>query len=318
MADASFAGQSKKDQAERVLNLLALLSDSSRFWTQDEIGNATMMYGAADRANFERDKAVLREMGIPIETKTLGGDAAGKMAYRIDRREMELANINFTDAERRALQIALSAVHIDTSWAERAGLKLGLDDVDLPMVSFINLPVGLEMLPVLADAAARSVRVEFPYTGGQTRSLQPYGLLSRAGFWYVVGHDMLRDAVRSFRVDRIAGDVTVTDETFERPTGFDIEAAVATDAQMLGGSGSDESARVLIDADLAPSVVREFGESAVVETRTDGSIIVEVPCGNRPAFRSWVLGLVAGAEVLSPADARQDIVEWLTAIAGTK
>lgn len=318
MADASSAGQSKKDQAERVLNLLALLSDSSRFWTQDEIGNATKMYGESDRANFERDKAVLREMGIPIETKTLGGDAAGKMAYRIDRREMELASIDFTDAERRALQVALSAVHIDTSWAERAGLKLGLDDVDLPTVSVVNLPVGLETLPVLADAAARSLRVEFPYVGGQRRSLQPYGLLSRAGFWYVVGHDTVRDAVRSFRVDRISGDVTVTDESFDRPVGFDIEAAVATDAQMLGESDSDEVARVLIDADLAAGVVREFGDAAIVERKSNGAIVVEVPCGNRSAFRSWVLGLVAGAEVLSPAEARKDIVDWLNAIAGAK
>ena len=318
MSDASSAGQSKKDQAERVLNLLALLSDSSRFWTQDEIGHATMMYGESDRANFERDKAILREMGIPIETKTLGGDLAGKMAYRIDRREMELANINFTDAERRALQVALSAVHIDTSWAERAGLKLGLDDGDLPMVSFINLPVGLDTLPVLADAAARSLRVEFAYLNGNKRSLRPYGLLSRAGFWYVVGHDTVRDAVRSFRVDRIDGDVTVTDETFERPDNFDVEAAVATDAQMLGESDSKEVARVLIDADLASGVIREFGDAAVVDRRADGSIVVEVPCGNRSAFRSWVLGLVAGAEVLSPDEARDDIIEWLTAIAGAK
>ena len=161
------------------------------------------------------------------------------------------------------------------------------------------------------------MRVEFDYTGGQRRSLHPYGLLSRGGYWYVVGHDLVRDAIRSFRVDRIVGDVMVTVDSFERPAKFDIEAAVATDAQMLGEAGSPDIARVLIDADLAPSVVREFGESCVVERR-DGAVVVEVPCANRDAFRSWVLGLVAGAEVLSPADVRGDIVGWLDSLAGAK
>jgi len=317
-AAAKKSNDTPRDQAERVLNLLAILSDSSAFLTQEEIGHATKMYGPDDRANFERDKAVLRDMGIPIESKTLGGSEAGKMAYRIDRRQMELGNINFTDAERRALQVALAAVHIDTSWADRAGLKLGLDDADLPVVPVVNLPVNSELLPVLADAVSRCVSVKFPYTGGQERSINPYGLLSRAGHWYVVGHDHMREAVRSFRVDRIAGDITLTDDLFERPEGFDIEAAVATDAQMLRETGADSIARVLIDADLAPSVVREFGDDCVVERRSDGAVVVEVPCGNRPAFRSWVLGLVAGAEVLSPPEARADIVDWLNAIAGVK
>ena len=38
---------------------------------------------------------------------------------------------------------------------------------------------------------------------------------------------------------------------------------------------------------------------------------VDVPCANLPAFRSWVLGLMEHAEVLSPPDVRADFVEWL-------
>mgnify|MGYP006270086061 FL=1 len=304
------------NQVERLINVLALLSDSSRYCTLDEIDSATGMYH--DRSLFERDKKILRELGIPIETKTLGGDDAGKMAYRIDRRQMELARINFTDDERRALQVALAAVHVDSAWAERARLKLGVDDADSPVVAQVNLPANSELLPKFADAAARSVRVTFTYAGGQKRSLNPYGLLSRGGYWYVVGHDLDRDAKRSFRVDRVVGDVEVTNDAFERPAGFDIEAAVATDAQMLAEAGAPETARVLIDADLASSVLREFGDACVVDKRRDGSIVVEVPCGNRSAFRSWVLGLVAGAEVLSPDDVRADIVGWLRQLAGAK
>jgi predicted DNA-binding transcriptional regulator YafY len=71
----------------------------------------------------------------------------------------------------------------------------------------------------------------------------------------------------------------------------------------------------LVSAKLAPSVVRDFGENCVVEKRED-AVVVAVPCANRSAFRSWALGLVAGAEVLSPPEVRQDIIDWLDKMAG--
>ena len=302
------------DQAERLLNLLALLTHDSNYRTLEEIHFATNMYG--DRSLFERDKAILREMGVPIDSKVLAGGQAGVSSYRIDRREMELANIKFSEAERRALQLALAAVHVDSAWAERARMKLNLTDAQMPTVAQVNLPVDSELLPKLADAAAKTVRVQFDYAGGTRRSLQPYGLLSRGGYWYVVGHDLDRNAIRSFRVDRIAGDVKLTTDTFERPAKFDVEAAVATDAEMLGDANGSV-AHVLVSEKLKPSIVRDFGENCVVEER-EGAVVVAVPCANRSAFRSWVLGLVAGAEVLSPPEARQDVIDWLDKMAGAR
>jgi predicted DNA-binding transcriptional regulator YafY len=310
------------NQAERILNLLAFLTETSTFLTQAQIrsamGPSQYADGDAGRATFERDKSLLREMGIPIEMITLQGNQAGEAAYRIDRRQMELSRIDFTDEERRALQLALAAVHIDTAWADHARLKLGVAEVDndAAVVSQAILPVQSDVLPVLASAAQSRNTIEFSYRG-ENRSLDPYGVLGRGGYWYVVGHDNVRQAVRSFRVDRIDGKVKVLDTTFERPADFDVQAAVATDAQMLGEGESSELARVVIGSRLAPSVLREFGSQAVVETRDNGDVVVEVPCGNRSAFRSWVLGLVDEAEVLSPPEARADIIGWLTSMAGT-
>jgi predicted DNA-binding transcriptional regulator YafY len=309
------------NQAERILNLLAFLTETSTYLTQAQIraamGPSQYADGDAGRATFERDKGLLRDMGIPIEMITLQGNQAGEAAYRIDRRQMELSRIDFTDEERRALQLALAAVHIDTAWADHARLKLGVAEVDndAAVVSQAMLPVHSDLLPVLASAAQSRQAVEFSYRG-EKRLLNPFGVLGRGGYWYVVGHDNVRQAVRSFRVDRIDGKVKVLDTTFERPADFDVQAAVATDAQMLGEGESSELARILISARLVPSVLREFGSQAVVETRDNGDVVVEVPCGNRPAFRSWVLGLVDEAEVLSPPEARADIIDWLTATAG--
>ncbi|NBN90763.1 MAG: hypothetical protein EBV24_10795 [Actinobacteria bacterium] len=158
------------EQAERLLNLLALLSHDSNYRTLEEIHFATNMYG--DRSLFERDKAILREMGVPIDSKVLGGSQAGVSSYRIDRREMELANIDFTDDERRALQLALAAVHVDSMWAERARMKLNLPEAK-PTVAQVNLPASSKLLPALAEAATRMVRVQFEYAGGSRRTIPP-------------------------------------------------------------------------------------------------------------------------------------------------
>ena len=307
-----------RDQAERVLNLVALLTETSQTLTFHRIraalGANNYAEGESGRATFERDKAIVRDMGVPIEMVTLGGDQAGETGYRIDRRQLELSGINFTDEERHALQLALAAVHIDSAWADHARLKLGVEDSTAPSVSLATLSVSSALLPSLAAAAQSRNTVEFVYRGDK-RTLNPYGVLARGGYWYAVGHDNVRNAVRSFRVDRIDGKVKVTDRNFERPEGFDIQAAVATDTQMLGEGAEPTLAHVLISAPLVASVLREFGEDAVLETRDDGSVVVGVQCGNEAPFRSWLLGLVDGAEVLAPKDVRTGIIEWLTVVA---
>ena len=64
----------------------------------------------------------------------------------------------------------------------------------------------------------------------------------------------------------------------------------------------------------ADAVTRELGVAAVRERREDGSVVVEVPCTNADAFRSWLFGLGAHAEVVAPASVRAQVVAWLQAM----
>ena len=63
------------------------------------------------------------------------------------------------------------------------------------------------------------------------------------------------------------------------------------------------------------AVERELGSDRVVERSDDGSVLVSVPAGNLPAFRSWVLGLLDHAVVESPEDVRRHLIDWLTDVA---
>src|SRR5207237_1403794 len=58
------------------------------------------------------------------------------------------------------------------------------------------------------------------------RTLNPYALLNDNGLWYVVGHDLDREDIRTFRVSRIRGDIkfaTRRERDFRAPTDFDVE-----------------------------------------------------------------------------------------------
>jgi proteasome accessory factor B len=257
----------------------------------------------------------LREIGVPIETTVLSGPQAGMSAYRIDRDRYELKDLHLEPDEMRALQVAVAAVR--PTQGREALWKLGLDTIEGDAAGDVAVTATvpeLPNLPALRDASSRRVAVVFGYRG-TPRRLDPYGLLLRTGFWYVVGRDHAHDDLRTFRVDRIEGDVAVLEgETFERPSGYDLRTAFPLDPKELGGGASGAVAVVRVGAARASGVVRELGPERVVARHADGTVDVEVPCANVTAFRSWVLGLLDHAEVLGPSDVRAAVVEWLTAM----
>ncbi|MET0324762.1 MAG: WYL domain-containing protein [Ilumatobacteraceae bacterium] len=303
------------DRVERLTNLLALLLETSRPLTLVEIAGALDgQYAEKEstrRAAFERDKAALREIGVPIESTVLSGGQAGISAYWIDRDRYELTDLHLEPDEMRALQVAVAAVR--PTQGREALWKLGLDTVSLDGdVAVTAVVPELVALPALREAAARRATVTFEYRG-KARRLDPYGLLLRTGFWYVVGRDHEHDEQRTYRVDRIAGGVTASvDGSFERPPGFDLRDAFPSDPKQLGADADhDAVAVVVVDGGRAGGVERELGPARVRRRLADGAIEVEVPCANVPAFRSWVLGLLDHAEVIGPPEVRADVVAWL-------
>jgi predicted DNA-binding transcriptional regulator YafY len=188
--------------------------------------------------------------------------------------------------------------------------KLGSGVIDRESAVVATMP-SLPGLPLLRDAIARRAAVEFVYRDVD-RTVEPYGLLLQNGFWYLVAFDRTRGERRTFRVDRIGGRITMgSGDAFERPEGLDLRTVLPDDPKLLGADGDTTEAIVRVDASRAAAVTRELGADRVVESRPNGDVEVRVPCANREAFRSWVLGLLEHAEVRSPADVRADIVDWL-------
>lgn len=305
------------DALERITNLVALLMATRAPLTQDQIVNELAgQYPAgesAQRGAFERDKALLREIGVPLDSEVLAGSDAGKTGYRIDRARYELSDLHLAADEQAALQLAVAAARLAD--AQFGLLKLGGDRSSAPVV-VANIP-ELPALPALREASAARAEVTFGYHGSERR-LQPYALLLRERFWYVIGHDVDRGEVRTYRVDRMEGDVAVGEPAaFERPADFDPRATFPTDPKLLGDEPAAR-AQVLVDEPRALAVETELGAAAVLEQRPDGAVVVEVPCANLDAFRSWLFGLGEHAEVLSPHDVRAAVIDWLRSLAGAR
>ncbi len=309
------------DRVERLTNVLALLLETPQPLTMIQIVGALAGQYPDDernqRAAFERDKAALRDLGVPVEVVSDGGQGSPAV-YRIDRRAYELADLDLDADERRALQVAVAAVRTDTSAGRDAIWKLGGSAVGEHGAVSAVLPDRPE-LPVIRGAVARRAPISFEYRGDR-RTIDPWGLLLRGGFWYVVGHDHDRAAQRTFRIDRFGGgadNIAIAPAgSFERPASFDPRDAFPADPKQIGHAASDGvMATVRIDAERAPAIEREVGADRVVERLAGGAIVVEVAASNLDAFRSWVLGLLDHAVVLEPPDVRSAIVDWLTGVA---
>lgn len=300
----------RRDRVERLTNLVAMLLDTRRPLTLDEIAGE-LGYSESEearRAAFERDKRLLRDEGYPIETVNF--PEGGAPGYRIDRDRYYL-DLDLSDDEVVALNLAMAAVHLESGWSRDAVWKLGgATSAAVPPLAFLP---AIPSLPALFDGYRRKAPVTFTHRG-QKRTVDPYALLFRNGFWYVIGRDHDRDQPRAFRLDRIDGGVKVGEPgAFSVPSDFDV-ARVFPDRAFQVGSGEVLAVDVLVDDPHSAAVIHDLGEGAVVERR-EGAVVVRLEVTNLDGFRSWLFGLLDHAEVLAPPEVRADVVAWLQEVA---
>jgi proteasome accessory factor B len=255
-------------------------------------------------------------MGIPIDMVTLGGAQAGESAYAVQRTNYELADLDLSDDEMSALQLAVATVHLAAQEGEQALWKLGAERVDDSLLGRVTVPFQDPNLARVMSAIVARAPLTYRYKG-EERTVDPYGMLARRGYWYLIGWDHLRKAQRVFRVDRIEGDVVAGKRnSFAMPKGVDLLRAVPTERQMLAAGDYEHShALVRVDASLVKQVVREFGEGAIERHGSDGAAVFNVPCSNLSAFRLWLFAMVDKAEVLEPLEVRDIVIGWLDDLA---
>ena len=301
------------NKLERLLNLTAVLLDTTRPLTADELRQRVEGYpppGPSFQRAFERDKDDLRVLGIPLRVERL---ASGEPldGYRIDPDDYYLPDPGLEPDELAALHLASLAVRLDGLGEREALWKLGgLVDTGASLAdqTVASLPSDPALVPLFQAIVDRR-QVSFTYRD-QTRTVDPWRLDFQRGRWYLTGFDHVRGEDRNYRLDRIAGSVDQTGRPVERPG----PTRPATDGPIPAWElGVDEPtiAKVRIDRELVPTARRQLGTGVVASDRPDGSVVFDVPVVNYDAFRTFLLGFLHRAELLEPAAWRADVIEWL-------
>ena len=228
---------------QRLVNLVLCLLSTRQYITAERIRDTVEGYEVSEdstnpdeafKRSFERDKAELRELGIPLET---GRNSVfdTEDGYRIARQDFELPPIDFTADEAAAVGLAgrlWSTASLATE-ARTALIKLraaGIEIEEPPGADALPpLPGNEPALPDLIAAVSERRVVQFGYRkqsapAAEKRTVEPWGVLSWRGRWYVVGHDRGRGDMRSFRLDRVVGEVRTLAGAAEtsRPDGLDM------------------------------------------------------------------------------------------------
>ncbi|TAK69666.1 MAG: WYL domain-containing protein [Actinomycetota bacterium] len=313
-------------RTERLLNLLFCLMASSQPMSRAEVRASLVDYRESPSAEafermFERDKDELRSMGVPVETVTTSaGEVEG---YRIARDDYALPDLTVTPAEYSVLGLA-AQVWEQASLGPAATSALrkleaaggGVATVgELGVRSRVAAP-DPAFLPLL-DAVRRRTPVTFEYrrpdqSAGERRRVQPWGVASRRGRWYVVGHDLARDATRAFRLSRVYGEVTVDGPagSYEIPADIDVPALLTRsfepDAPVAG------QARIQLRHSAGHALrIR----AAALETGPEHDVVT-VDYRDEEQIAAAVAEVGAAAIVLDPPEVRAAVLRRLRAVAG--
>jgi proteasome accessory factor B len=311
-------------RAERLVNLVICLLSTRQFLTAERIRDAVPGYEGADGSKatdeafkrmFERDKAELRDLGIPLETGR-NSHFDSEDGYRIRRGDYELPAIEFDADEAAAVGLAARLWQSATLGepARQALIKLRAAGTEVRAAdapgAVPHLDASDPSLPALLEAARTATVVRFDYvkSGAGTperRTLEPWGVLSWRRRWYVAGLDRDRDEPRSFRLSRIVGAVETVGRpgAFERPEKLDLLDLVAG-----RGPGDERRALVRVNGSGAGQLRR------IAQSEVDGVLTISF------IETQWLARIIAGAgsgaQALEPPDLVSAVVDRLRASAG--
>lgn len=227
-------------RTERMLNLLFVLLNSRTPLTREQIRERVPGYGESNEAferMFERDKAALRDLAIPVETKPVDLFHDDVLGYRIDRSDWLMPEISMTAQERTYLSLAASAWQSAqlSAAAKQAVASVDARELDPDISVPVSLAKGRKHISEILAAIANGKTVTFDYVGVShsevvRRTIDPWRALLHSGHWYLVGFDQEKGEVRTFRTDRIVGEVVETkhDILEPMPADFDLSSITST------------------------------------------------------------------------------------------
>ena len=167
--------------------------------------------------------------------------------------------------------------------------------------------VEASVLATLALACRDQLRMEFRYEDGQGRSAQrsvePQGVVHTGQRWYLVAWDRVRSDWRTFRIDRIVGELQVGAHFAPRasPDGGDLKGYVS---RSISAPHQAEQARVVLHAPYAV-MSRRIPEAVGMVSALDQGQRCQLECAASDSLVYWLMAFDIEFEVLAPASLKE-------------
>ena len=301
----------------RLLELLELLQ-ARPLTTGSEIAEHLEI----DRRTVRRYIAALQDMDIPVEgQRGVGGGYRVRPGYRLpplmlSDDEAVVIVLGLIAARRQGLDSgegaadgALTKIHRVLPDLLRRRVEALETTLGFTATPRAGAPVAGDTVLLLADAVRRGRRVRTSYkaySGERTRrELSPYGLVVHSARWYLAAHDHLRDALRTFRVDRMSSIAVLRGAAAAAPEGFDAaEHVSASLAQVPWG----HEVEVVLDLSL-DEASRRLPRTLASLAETDEGTLLRMQVGSLEWMAGVLAGLGCGFEIRSPDELRQHVSE---------
>ena len=317
---------------ERLLNLVAFLLSSSLPVPFSRIKGRVAGYDddaspEALEKRFDRDKAELRGLGVPIVYEQ--ATDATEEGYRIPREQYFLPELHLDLEEAAALAVvqryAQTAADDPLAASLQSALRKILVDSPISTAAMASVteqhrlgvrtkkrsPEIAANLESLTDAVVRRRSTTFRYYSIERdsvaqRSVNPYGLGWHGGNWYLVGFDHDRDDVRQFRVDRIKGRVKVrAGRAFDVPDDFDVDAHVGRPAYSFRGDGETFRTEIALAPEIAFMVRDAPRPDWKLVEHEDGSAVLSFDARDGDSVIRFAAQHAERARVEAPPEIRE-------------
>jgi proteasome accessory factor C len=320
------------DKLIRQLSLVAYLMAERRALTARDVKSNVEGYSEMSDEAFARrfysDRAELIALGVPLQSQR--DEFTGEELYTLRSENYFLNKLELDNDELAALQTALYLLEGKFAYAEPLrlalqNLALGRPGFDEPAtetavrVEVLDPDYSPEMpgrLGKLEGAISKQRTIKFPYYSisrnrESERTVNPYGLLSDNGSWYLIGQDLDRKDIRTFRVSRIRGDIrfaTRRERDFRIPQDFDIDVYRGRPPWQIGDLVGE--ARIELAGDTVWWVDRAYGNAGQLE---DEDVFV-TDYSTASQLASWILRQDGRAIPLEPDELRREVAQALRTV----
>lgn len=288
---------------ERLIGILSILLQQDKITAPElaekfEVSVRTIL----------RDIDDISKAGIPITTSQgQGGGISIMDGYKIDRTLLSSSEMQAIFSGLKSLD-SVSGTNRYRQLMDKLSVSntINADNhIIIDLATWDKNAVSTK-IELIKSAMEQKRIITFRYYSPERteqRDIEPYRLIFQWSSWYVWGFCVKRQDYRLFKLTRIT-ELTKTEEAFVQRDIPEYEC------DKLRHTKGEISAIVRFDKSAKWRIVDEFGTENFTEDE-NGNVILTFTWSDKLSFYSYILGFRENAEIISPAEYREELLGLL-------